>query len=152
MTRLVMGGLVLLVFSGCAVNDLEVSMHQHEKIDYVEFPAADMDATKRFFADVFGWAFVEYGPDYMDSAEGGIMTGFYRSELKSVTANGSALVTFFSEHLEGTLAKVEAAGGTIIKPVFSFPGGRRFQFLDPSGNEFAVWSDKDSDGQTIALH
>ena len=70
------------------------------------------------------------------------MTGFFKADLKSSTENGSALVTFYSENLEETLVKIEAAGGEIIKPIFSFPGGRRFQFTEPSGNELAVWSDK----------
>ena len=117
-------------------------MDRHEKIDYVEFAAMDMQATKAFFAEAFGWAFTDYGPDYMDSPGGGIMTGFFRAHMKSSSANGGALVTFYSEHLEKTQAKVEQAGGTIVQPIFSFPGGCRFQFTEPSGNEFAVWSDQ----------
>ena len=116
-------------------------MDRHEKIDYVEFAAQDMEATKAFFAEVFGWSFTDYGPDYADCPDGGIMTGFFHASLKSSPETGGALVTFYSARLEETKAKIEAAGGTIVKPIFPFPGGRRFQFTEPSGNEFAVWSD-----------
>ena len=122
-------------------------MDKHEKINYVEFPASDMESTKAFFVQVFGWSFTDYGPEYMDCPDGGIMIGFFKANLISSTKNGSALVTFYSSNLEETLSKVKAAGGIIIKPIFSFPGGRRFQFTEPSGNEFAVWSDKDSANQ-----
>jgi len=116
-------------------------MPVHEKIDYVEFPARDLAASKAFFERVFGWSFTDYGPDYSAFADQGIDGGFFRSELSAATANGSALIVFYSRELEKTLAKVDQAGGTIVKPIFAFPGGRRFHFCDPSGNEFAVWSD-----------
>ena len=117
-------------------------MNRHEKINYVEFPARDMEKTKRFFGDVFGWAFEDYGPEYIAFFDQGIDGGFYLSETFSSTSEGAALVVFYSERLEETLSKVEAAGGIIVRPVFAFPGGRRFHFSDPSGNEFAVWSDQ----------
>ena len=116
-------------------------MNEHEKINYVEFPAKYMETTKDFFIKVFGWAFTDYGPDYMAFSEGGIEGGFYKSELSSSYDNGSALVVFYSNNLEKTQVKIENTGGLIIKPIFSFPGGRRFHFSDPNGNEFAVWSD-----------
>lgn len=116
-------------------------MPAHEKINYVEFPARDLAATKAFFETVFGWSFTDYGPDYTAFANEGLDGGFFKAELCSTTENGGALIVFFSERLEETLSKVEAAGGQISKPIFSFPGGRRFQFLEPSGYEFAVWSD-----------
>ena len=116
-------------------------MKGHEKINYLEFPASDLDATKAFFNTVFGWSFTDFGPDYSAFSDAGVDGGFYRSELASKTANGGALVVFYSEHLEATQTKIEAAGGLILKPVFAFPGGRRFHFCEPSGNEFAVWSD-----------
>ena len=117
-------------------------MSEHEKLDYVEYPAASMKATREFFKAVFGWSFEEFGPDYCAFSNQGLDGGFYRSELYSSTRNGSALLVFYSEDLEATLAKIEAAGGRIEKPIFEFPGGRRFHFCEPSGNEFAVWSDK----------
>ncbi|MBC8212859.1 MAG: VOC family protein [Gammaproteobacteria bacterium] len=116
-------------------------MHQHEKINYVEFPAQDMSVTKAFFSTVFSWEFTDYGPDYCAFSNAGLDGGFYKAPLSSSSANGSCLVVFYSDELEQTLHKIETAGGHIIKPVFDFAGGRRFHFSDPNGNEFAVWSD-----------
>ena len=116
-------------------------MSEHEKIDYVEFPARDLAATKAFFSAVFGWTFVDYGPEYMAFSNAGLSGGFYQSTLHVSTENGSALIVFYSKMLEQTQAKIESAGGSILKPIFSFPGGRRFHFGDPNGNEFAVWSE-----------
>ena len=116
-------------------------MPQHEKIDYVEYPSRDLDATKRFFEQVFGWNFVDYGPDYVACSGAGLDGGFYRAELLARTETGSALVVFFSDTLETTLAKVVDAGGDVIKPIFGFPGGRRFHFIEPGGGEFAVWAE-----------
>ncbi|QDU07705.1 VOC family protein [Gimesia aquarii] len=117
-------------------------MLEHEKINYVEFPAKDIPATKSFFTTVFGWTFEDFGPDYTAFSNEGIDGGFFQSDLKVSTDNGSALIVFYSKDLEQTLAKIESAGGSIIKPIFSFPGGRRFHFGDPNGNEYAVWSDQ----------
>jgi predicted enzyme related to lactoylglutathione lyase len=117
-------------------------MSKHEKIDYVEFPAREIEATKEFFTKAFGWSFTDYGPDYTAFSDEGLNGGFYKSELIATTETGSALIIFYSQELEKTQLKVESAGGSIIKPIFPFPGGRRFHFVDPSGNEFAVWSDK----------
>ena len=119
----------------------EIHMPAHEKINYVEYPARDMDAKKRFFEAAFGWVFVDYGPDYAAFSGQGLDGGFFRSGLAARTDVGSALIVFYSERLEETLAKVLAAGGKVVKPIFSFPGGRRFHFTEPSGNEFAAWSD-----------
>jgi len=116
-------------------------MNAHEKLNYVELPAADLRATKAFFAEAFGWSFVDYGPDYTAFAGQGLDGGFFKSSLRSTTATGAALLVFYSNDIERTLAKVTTAGGKIVKPVFSFPGGRRFHFTEPSGNEFAVWSE-----------
>ncbi|MFH2040771.1 MAG: VOC family protein [Chloroflexota bacterium] len=115
-------------------------MNLHEKINYVEIPAKDLAATKAFFQSVFGWSFVDYGPEYTAFSDQGLDGGFYQSDLKSSPQNGAALVIFYSNQLEVTLAKVKKAGGLIVQPIFSFPGGRRFHFTEPSGNEFAVWS------------
>ena len=117
-------------------------MKQHEKLNYVEFPARDLDATRDFFRAVFDWDFEDFGPDYCAFSEQGLDGGFYRSELYSSTLNGAALLVFYSTQLEATRLKVEQAGGRIEKPIFDFPGGRRFHFSEPSGNEFAVWSDQ----------
>lgn len=117
-------------------------MNRHEKINYIEFPASDIQATKTFFTAVFAWSFEDYGPDYAAFADQGIDGGFFRSDLSASTDKGSALVIFYSIDLEATLARVEKAGGSITKAIFSFPGGRRFHFAEPSGNELAVWSDR----------
>ena len=116
-------------------------MNKHEKINYVEFPAKDLEATKAFFGKAFGWSFVDYGPDYSAFSDEGLDGGFFRADLSASAKNGSALIVFYSKDLNQTQAKVEAAGGAILQPVYSFPGGRRFHFTEPSGNEFAVWSD-----------
>lgn len=116
-------------------------MNVHEKINYVEFPAKDIPATKAFFNDVFGWVFEDFGPEYTAFSSQGLDGGFFKSDLAASTKNGSALIIFYSKDLEETQAKVISAGGKIVKPIFSFPGGRRFHFAEPSGNEFAVWSD-----------
>lgn len=115
-------------------------MPAHEKINYVEFPANDLSATKAFFIAAFGWTFVDYGPDYAAFSDQGLDGGFFHSPQRSTTANGSALIVLFSHDLEATQAKVSAAGGQIIKAIYSFPGGRRFHFTEPSGNELAVWA------------
>lgn len=117
-------------------------MSHHSKIDYVEFPAQDIPATKNFFSRVFDWHFSDYGPDYTAFSNAGINGGFYQSELSSTTTTGSALIVLYSKELEKTQQKVEQNGGKISKAIFSFPGGRRFHFIEPSGNELAVWSDK----------
>lgn len=116
-------------------------MPTHEKLNYVEFSAYDLEATKAFFNKVFGWQFVDYGNDYTAFAEQGLDGGFYRGQQCSQTANGGALLVFYSADIDATLVKVEAAGGTITQTIFEFPGGCRFHFLEPSGNEFAVWSE-----------
>lgn len=120
---------------------MEMLMKQHEKINYVEFPAKDLLATKEFFEKVFAWSFEDYGSEYSAFSNQGLDGGFYQSNLQSSSERGAALVVFYSEDIEASLAKIEQAGGEIIKPIFSFPGGRRFHFSDPNGNELAVWSD-----------
>ena len=116
-------------------------MNEHEKINYVEFPAKDLEATKSFFSSIFGWSFVDYGPEYTAFSNQGLDGGFFQSELTVSTESGSALIVFYSDELEGTQSKIESAGGFIIRSIFDFPGGRRFHFGDPNGNEYAVWSD-----------
>jgi len=117
-------------------------MPAHEKLNYLEFPAVAPEATKAFFAAVFGWRFVDYGPDYSAFDGAGIDGGIYRAPMAAPTSNGSMLLVFYSRDILATQAKIEQHGGRIIKPLFSFPGGCRFHFLEPSGNEFAIWSKK----------
>jgi predicted enzyme related to lactoylglutathione lyase len=115
---------------------------EHEKINYVEFPAKDIVATKAFFNQAFSWQFTDYGPEYsaFSASTAGLEGGFYRADLSASTHSGSALIVLFSLELEQTQKKIVTAGGSIVKDIFPFPGGRRFHFTDPSGNEFAVWS------------
>ena len=119
-------------------------MNEHEKINYVELPAKYLSATKAFFTQAFGWSFQDFGPDYSAFSNQGIDGGFFKSDLSSSTDKGAALIVFYSNDLEATQGKVKKANGVIIKPIFPFPGGRRFHFTEPSGNEFAVWSDKNA--------
>ncbi|MDN4500843.1 VOC family protein [Alteromonadaceae bacterium BrNp21-10] len=114
-------------------------MNQHEKLNYVEFPSSDLKATKQFFIDAFAWEFTDYGPEYTAFDHQGLYGGFYQAPLSSITESGAALLVFYSADLEATMEKVKSAGGLISKAIFSFPGGRRFHFNEPSGNELAVW-------------
>lgn len=108
------------------------------RIDYIEFPATDISATKRFYHDIFGWTFEDYGPEYTSFVDGRLAGGFWTAPKVHA---GGALIVIYASDLQGTEAKVKAAGGTIVKPIFPFPGGRRFHFTDPNGNELAVWSE-----------
>jgi predicted enzyme related to lactoylglutathione lyase len=116
-------------------------MSNHEKINYVEFPSGDLLATKKFFKEVFEWSFEDYGPEYTAFSNSGLDGGFFKSSKQS-TENGSALVVLYSNDLEATQTKIQQSGGKITKSIFSFPGGRRFHFVEPGGNELAVWSDQ----------
>lgn len=116
------------------------SAHSHHAIDYIEFTVKDAAEAKRFYGAAFGWRFTDYGPDYVGIQGDGREMGGFRQESEVKT--GGPLVILYSADLEGTLFKVREAGGQILKEPFSFPGGRRFHFSDPSGNELAVWSDR----------
>ena len=124
-------------------------MHEHEKVDYVEMPASDFERTKAFFGEVFGWKIEDAGPDYLAFTDQGVDGGFYRSDQTMSSEAGSALVIFYSVDLESTEQKVVNANGSISRPTFHFPGGRRFHFIDPNGNEFAVWSDHEKGGTLV---
>ena len=113
--------------------------HVHHAIDYIEFTVTDMGEAKRFYAAAFGWAFNDYGPDYAGIQGPGREVGGLRQD--SEVRAGGPLVVLYSRDLEDTLAKVGKAGGRIVKEPFEFPGGRRFHFTDPSGNELAVWTE-----------
>jgi len=114
--------------------------HIHHAIDYIEFSVTDMDQSKRFYEAAFDWKFNDYGPAYAGIQKQGGEAGGLRLDPKVST--GGPLVILYSNDLESTILKVRQAGGRITKDPFAFPGGRRFQFADPSGNELAVWSDK----------
>ena len=110
-----------------------------KRIDYIELPTVDLNEAKRFYGEVFGWTFVDYGPEYT-SFNDGRMDGGFRKEAE--VQRGGPLIIIYAIDLELLREKVSSAGGTIVKDIFEFPGGRRFHFTDPSGNELAVWSDK----------
>lgn len=107
-------------------------------INYVELKANDLESVKKFYEQAFGWTFTDYGPGYTAFSNSGIEGGFEKTEEEIV--NG-ALVVLHHEELELIQTQVEEAGGKIVVPIFSFPGGRRFQFLDPAGNQLAVWTE-----------
>ena len=110
-----------------------------KRIDYIELPTVDIIETKRFYGDVFGWKFVDYGPDYASFNDGRLDGGFRKEPS---VQRGGPLIVFYSTNLEAIKESVKSEGGTIVTDIFEFPGGKRFHFTDPSGNELAVWSDK----------
>ena len=118
------------------------------RLDYVEFATRDVAAAKKFYAAAFGWTFTDYGPDYAAFADGRLNGGFHASDAPPAKTN--PLVVIFADDLESAAARVQQAGGKIVKPPFDFPGGRRFHFADRSGLELAVWSDRRADGAKIA--
>jgi len=113
--------------------------NNNNRIDYIEFSATDIAAVRNFYTAVFGWKFTDYGPDYTSFEDGRISGGF--AKAPSVSGSG-VLVVIYSSELEKTKDAVVRNGGKITKPPFDFPGGRRFHFTDPNGNELAVWSEK----------
>lgn len=118
----------------------------NEQIQYIEFQSKNLESIKQFYSAAFGWEFTDYGPEYTAFKGEHVDGGFYLGEPKQ----GSILVILFASDLESTKAKVESSGGIIVRDIFSFPGGRRFHFTDPDGNELAVWSSVTADGTAIA--
>lgn len=113
--------------------------HDHHAIDYIELTVTDVAAAKKFYAAAFDWSFNDYGDEYAgikgpEREVGGFAQG--------TPVKGGPLVVLYSNNLDDTLKRVRNAGGKIAKDPFEFPGGRRFQFLDPAGNELAVWSER----------
>ena len=105
------------------------------KIDYVEFAAPQLEDTQDFFAKAFGWSFVDYGPDYRDIQNAGTGGGVERADTLR-----APLIVLKSDDLDAAFEQVKAAGAEITKEIFEFPGGRRFEFKEPSGTDMAVWS------------
>ncbi|CCN72791.1 VOC family protein [Vibrio nigripulchritudo] len=114
---------------------------EHHSINYIEFAATDLEATKTFFEETLDWVFTDYGEEYTAFSAKGLMGGFSKSESVSSSVNGAPLLVLFSKDLENSFDLVQSKGVEITKPIFSFPGGRRFQFKEPSGNELAVWGE-----------
>lgn len=114
------------------------SVRPENHIDYIELPASDIAKTKAFYGSVFGWTFTDYGPDYTSFHDGRMAGGFTK---ESPAPGKGILLVMYSSDLDTIQQKIKAAGGRIVKDTFLFPGGRRFHFADPSGNELAVWSE-----------
>jgi uncharacterized protein len=110
-----------------------------QRIDYIEFPTTNVAEVKAFYAGAFGWKFTDYGPDYTSFEDGRLAGGFWK---KDEVGRGGPLVVIYAADLAGAEAKIREMGGTIVKDAFPFPGGRRFHFTDPVGNELAMWSEK----------
>jgi len=108
-------------------------------INYVEFKAKELEKIKEFYIGCFDWTFTDYGPTYASFSESGIYGGFEKTTDEIV--NG-ALVVLYHSNLDSIKNRIIDAKGKISKDIFAFPGGRRFHFTDPSGNELAIWSDK----------
>jgi hypothetical protein len=115
---------------------------RHNRIDYVELGArnaGDYDKTRSFYQTAFGWTYQDYGPDYCDTKSSGVGSGINGgSDHRTL----QPLPVIFAEDLEAAQSRVVEAGGIVTRPIFGFPGGRRFHFADPSGNELGVWSDR----------
>ena len=112
---------------------------QDRRIDYVEFSTVNMEDTKKFYSGLFGWTFTDYGPDYSSFNDGRLSGGF--TVAPDVTVGGP-LVVLYVVDLDSLVPKIDEFGGRVVRDTFEFPGGRRFHFTDPSGNELAVWSDQ----------
>ncbi|RPJ59564.1 MAG: VOC family protein [Acidobacteria bacterium] len=108
------------------------------RVDYVEFGAIDIKGTRRFYERVFGWQFEDYGPDYTSFRDGRLGGGFIRD---APVRPANPLIVIYAARLEEVEAKIRSEGGRIVRPAYEFPGGRRFHFTDPSGNELAVWTE-----------
>ena len=108
------------------------------QIDNIEFPFPDREAlieSRKFYQQVFGWQYQEWGPEYLDTGDSGVASGL------TVDQRQHPLIIIYTDNIEQALATVKQAGGEITQELFNFPGGRRFQFKDPAGNELAFWSE-----------
>jgi predicted enzyme related to lactoylglutathione lyase len=118
------------------------------QVDYIEFPATDLLATKHFYNEVFGWTFKDWGPDYTSFHDGRIGGGFWTAAKPTGVGNNigqdsaiGPLVVIYVINLEDTYKRITESGGKIVRETFEFPGGKRFHFADPSGNVLAAWSE-----------
>ena len=112
---------------------------QDRRIDYVEFLTTNLSDTRRFYSEVFGWEFTDYGPEYTSFNDGRLRGGF---AVASKVAPGGPLIVLYAKNLADVEAGIKNHGGRIVRETFEFPGGRRFHFADPAGNELAVWSER----------
>ena len=140
MKRSIIFIIATVIVFGITLGFKGVNMTEKDKhIDYIELPTVDLMEAKRFYGEVFDWTFVDYGPEYTSFNDGRLDGGFRK---EPAVRSGGPLIIIYSINLELIKEKVKSADGTIIKDIFEFPGGRRFHFTDPSGNELAIWSDK----------
>ena len=117
-------------------------MQAENRIDYIEIPVTDPARARDFFAALMGWKFQDWGPDYISFSDGRLGGGFRRSEAPP--APNGVLLVFFSKNLERDRARVVELGASISQDIFEFPGGRRFHFVDPLGNEYAIWGEPEN--------
>ena len=120
-----------------------MSKQTDRKIDYVEFNVTDIPKTRDFYGKAFGWTFTDYGPEYCEFNDGRLKGGF--TTLSSPRSGGGPLVVLYANDLPATVKRVEDAGGRIVRPIYSFPGGQRFHFADPDGYELAVYTEAAGD-------
>ena len=116
-----------------------MSQKINHSVFYLELPAADLPAVRSFFERAFDWSFEDYGPEYIAFEDGQLAGGFYKTD--AVPPSGGVLVVLWADDLAASQAAVETAGGRISRAAFAYPGGRRFHFLDPAGNEWAACSE-----------
>jgi len=116
-----------------------IKFNKDKCIDYIEISVTDLSEAKRFYQEVFGWKFTDYGSDYTSFNDGRLEGGLRKV---STVHKGGPLIIIYSTDLESIQTQIKSKGGIIVQDIFEFPGGRRFHFLDPSGNELAVWSDQ----------
>ena len=119
--------------------------HNDQRIDYIEFSVSDIARSRDFYGKAFGWSFKDYGPSYCEFNDGRLTGGLALGgddNPGGPIKPGGPLVILYANDLAETQRRLEAAGATIVKAIYSFPGGRRFHFADPDGYELAVWSDK----------
>ena len=117
-------------------------MEQQSNFNYVELPSKTREGLikiKKFYSDVFGWSYTDWGEDYSDTKDSGIMSGL-NADPSQVPSHPLAII--FVQDIEAKRNEIISAGGRITRDIFSFPGGRRFHFTDPIGNELGIWSDK----------
>jgi len=133
-----------VALAACATPETGTAMpdnpRQHHSINYVEFPLDDVEATKAFYGEAFGWTFQDFGPDYLSIVGAGVDGGFNREAAPAPMGHG-ALIILYSNDIEATRRSVGDAGAEVSKEIYDFPGGRRFHFVDPNGSEVAVWSE-----------
>ncbi|MGH2550931.1 MAG: VOC family protein [Thermomicrobiales bacterium] len=110
------------------------------RIDYIEFNVGDIERSKRFYGQAFGWTFTDYGPEYCAFEDGRLGGGFTIGEVNGA---GGPLIILYASDLVDTQRRIEVAGGSIVKPAYDFPGGSRFHFADPDGYQLAVWTERD---------